>query len=367
MKRWIALVLLLICLAPPARAREATEQREEIAGRTAYILDYDWDLLPEWNAREYLEAPGTVAALYCDSASADALISLVPRDAAANASDYLLTQARNDMGAMVVGETVGPELIREADRLLDTVGRVYHIPMERIHLCAGGAAIDRWNDPLPAAVRARAASCDAILFGSIGAAKYNALPPEKNPARALLELRSVFGVTTNLRPVRLRPEQIDISPLKPEIIPGGFDILLVRDVRGGMLAAREQRHAVGKCGQSASDLEYYDERIVMHTARRAFEAASQRTGRLISLDKANVLASSVLWRQTVTRLAAEYPKVALEHRFIDTAAMDVIRAPQDFDVILTGNVFGDILADELAQPPSLAVRSLPRTGGGCIL
>ena len=110
MKRWIALVLLLICLAPSARAREATEQREEIAGRTAYILDYDWDLLPEWNAREYLEAPGTVAALYCDSASADALISLVPRDAAANASDYLLTQARNDMGAMVVGETVGPEL-----------------------------------------------------------------------------------------------------------------------------------------------------------------------------------------------------------------------------------------------------------------
>ncbi len=256
--------------------------------------------------------------------------------------------------ALIPGETVGPELIREADRLLDTVGRVYHIPMERIHLCAGGAAIDRWNDPLPAAVRARAASCDAILFGSIGAAKYNALPPEKNPARALLELRSVFGVTTNLRPVRLRPEQIDLSPLKPEIIPGGFDILLVRDVRGGMLAAREQRHAVGKCGQSASDLEYYDERIVMHTARRAFEAASQRTGRLISLDKANVLASSVLWRQTVTRLAAEYPKVALEHRFIDTAAMDVIRAPQDFDVILTGNVFGDILADELAQLSGIA-------------
>lgn len=256
--------------------------------------------------------------------------------------------------ALIPGETVGPELIREADRLLETVSRVYDIPLEKILLYAGGVALEQEGNPLRSAVKAQASACDAVLFGSIGASRYNSLPPEQNPARVLLELRAAFGVTTNLRPVRLRAEQIHCSPLRPELITGGFDILLVRDVRGGMLAAREQRHTVGECGQTASDLEYYDESIVEHTARRAFEAAAQRTGKLTSLDKANVLASSVLWRKTVTRIAADYPSVMLEHRFIDAAAMDVIRVPRDFDVVLTGNVFGDILADELAQLSGIA-------------
>ena len=209
--------------------------------------------------------------------------------------------------ALIPGETVGPELIREADRLLETVSRVYDIPLEKILLYAGGVALEQEGNPLPSAVKAQASACDAVLFGSIGASRYNSLPPEQNPARVLLELRAAFGVTTNLRPVRLRAEQIHCSPLRPELIPGGFDILLVRDVRGGMLAAREQWHTVGECGQTASDLEYYDESIVEHTARQAFEAAAQRTGKLTSLDKANVLASSVLWRKTVTRIAADYP------------------------------------------------------------
>ena len=257
--------------------------------------------------------------------------------------------------AIIPGDGVGPELADQAVKLfkaleeftnLRSAAPNVHFDLHLLKAC--GPSVDACGDPLPPAVLQEALECQAVLFGNIGARKYLSLPREQKPERALMEMRRAFGVCTNLRPVKLLPELKSFSPLRDEIIRDGFDILMVRDVSSGMLAG-ERYTGTGEGGREASDLEYYNEATIAKTASYAFRRARSRRKKVTSLDKANVLASSALWRQKVNELSAHYPGITLENRYVDAAAMDVIRAPGTFDVILTSNAYGDIIADELTE------------------
>lgn len=257
--------------------------------------------------------------------------------------------------AVIPGDGIGPELTDQAIKLFRTLETFTNLrsAAPNVHfdlhiLKACGASIDAYGDPMPDTVLQEALACQAVLFGNIGAKKYAEFPREKKPEQALLKMRQGFQVCTNLRPVRLLPELKAFSPLKESIIRDGFDILMVRDVSSGMLAG-EHCAGTGEAGREASDLEYYNETIIAKTASYAFRRAKNRRNKVTSLDKANVLASSALWRQKVIELSANYPGVVLENRYVDTASMDVIREPGIFDVILTSNAYGDIIADELTQ------------------
>lgn len=257
--------------------------------------------------------------------------------------------------AVIPGDGLGPELTNQAIKLLHTLEEFtnlrsaapnVHFDLHILEAC--GASIESCGDPMPEGVLKEALECQAVLFGNIGAKKYQHLPREKKPEQALMRMRQGLQVCTNLRPVRLLPELKAFSPLKESIIRDGFDILMVRDVSSGMLAGK---HVVGtgESGREACDLEYYNESIIAKTASYAFRRARNRRNKVTSLDKANVLASSALWRQKVIELSANYPDVVLENRYVDTASMDVIREPSVFDVILASNAYGDIIADELTQ------------------
>ncbi len=257
--------------------------------------------------------------------------------------------------AIIPGDGVGPELTCQAVKLFRALeaftslrSSVPNVHFELHMLEACGASIDRCGDPLPQELLKEAMQCRAVLFGNIGAKKYQSLPIRQRPERALTELRRAFQVCTNLRPVKLTRALKAFSPLKESIIKNGFDILVVRDVSSGMLA-NEHYAGTGAEGREASDLEYYSETAIAKTAGYAFRRARGRRGKVTSLDKANVLASGVLWREKVVELSASYPDVRLENRYVDAAAMDVIREPDAFDVILTSNAYGDIIADELTQ------------------
>lgn len=257
--------------------------------------------------------------------------------------------------AIIPGDGVGPELAEEAVKLLGTLEEFTNLRSAApdvhfdIHLLSAcGQSVDECGDPIPKAVLEEADQCQAVLFGNIGAKKYHSLPIEQKPERALMEMRRTMRVCTNLRPVKLFPALKSFSPLKESVIRDGFDILMVRDISGGMLAG-ERFSGTGNEGREASDVEYYNETIIAKTAGYAFRRARGRKHKVTSLDKANVLASSALWRQKVMELSCRYPTVTLENRYVDTAAMDVIREPGVFDVILASNVYGDIIADELTQ------------------
>lgn len=257
--------------------------------------------------------------------------------------------------AIIPGDGVGPELASQAIKLLHTLEEFTNLRSAApnvyfdLHILeACGASIDACGDPMPEEMLREALECQAVLFGNIGAKKYQSLPREQRPEQALMKMRQGLQVCTNLRPVRLLPELKSFSPLKESIIKDGFDILMVRDVSSGMLAGKHVT-GTGEAGREASDLEYYNETIIAKTAGYAFRRAKRRRNKVTSLDKSNVLASSALWRQKVIELSAAYPEVVLENRYVDTAAMDVIREPGAFDVILTSNAYGDIIADELTQ------------------
>lgn len=250
--------------------------------------------------------------------------------------------------ALIPGDTVGPELIRQVAVVLSAMGKRTGNTFQTVECIAGAAAVRRFGAPLPAASLRTAADCDAAILGNIGEQGFASAELKEKPEYALLELRKAYGVCTNIRPVFIRRGLEELSPLKHDFIKNGFDILLVRDILGGMLnGPRSNTHTAG--GYMASDLELYHESTVIASAKTAFEIASLRKHHVTSLDKANVLATSLLWRKTVTALSADYPGIHLSHQYIDNAAMNVIKSPGDFDVILTSNVFGDILSDELAQ------------------
>ena len=250
--------------------------------------------------------------------------------------------------AILPGDGIGPEIVDAAANVLETVAeRFGHAFAMKSHL-VGGAAIDVTDAALPPETLAACEASDAVLLGAVGGPKWDSLPSDRRPERAaLLPLRAKLGLFCNLRPAKVWDALADASPLKPEIAAGGIDLLVVRELTGGIYFGAHERTADGK---SARDVMGYSVEEIERIARTAFEAARKRRGKVTSVDKANVLETSKLWRETVTSLhAAEYADVELEHMYVDNAAMQLVRAPRRFDVILTENMFGDILSDEASQ------------------
>ncbi|HET9387633.1 MAG TPA: 3-isopropylmalate dehydrogenase [Gemmatimonadales bacterium] len=245
--------------------------------------------------------------------------------------------------AVLPGDGIGPEVIAQAVRVLDAVGERFELRFVLQTLPVGAAAVAVANDPLPPGTRAAVAGCDAVLLGAVGDPRLDSAPRELRPETGLLALRKLLNVYANLRPVALHPALLGASPLKPERLRG-VDLLVVRELTGGLYygepRGRNGTHAVNTLSYAVSEVE--------RVTRVAFEAARTRRRLVTSVDKANVLEVSQLWRETVTQVARAYPDVRLEHCYVDTAAMRLVSDPASFDVLLTENMFGDILSDEAA-------------------
>ncbi len=250
--------------------------------------------------------------------------------------------------AVIAGDGIGPEIVGEAVKVLGKVAEKFGHVFTFNEKLVGGAAYDAFGDCLPDDTLEACRSADAILLGAVGGPKWDALPGPKRPEkRALLTLRKELGLFANLRPAKVWPSLKGASPLKDEIIGEGLDLLVVRELTGGVYFGEHTRAADG---QSALDKMPYSVAEIERIARVAFESARKRRRHVVSVDKANVLETSRLWRETVQRLHdAEYSDVALEFMYVDNAAMQLVRAPSRFDVLLTENMFGDILSDEASQ------------------
>ncbi len=250
------------------------------------------------------------------------------------------------------GDGIGPEIVAEGRRVLDAVVASHGLNLEIEEHPFGGAAYDLHGHPLPESTLAPCREADAILLGAIGGPIYDKAPRDLRPERGLLGLRSALGLFANLRPAMLYPELSDASSLKPELV-AGLDIVILRELTGGIYFGSprgiEERDGV----RTGFNTMVYDENEIHRIAVRAFELCRARRpeggARLCSVDKANVLEVSELWRETVTRVSADYPNVELSHMYVDNAAMQLIRAPKQFDVIVTGNLFGDVLSDAAAM------------------
>jgi 3-isopropylmalate dehydrogenase len=251
---------------------------------------------------------------------------------------------------ILAGDGIGPEVMAEALRVLDAVETKFDFKVSRSWHLVGGAAIDATGHPLPDETLTACERADAILFGSVGGPKWENLPPDIQPERgALLPLRKHFGLFANLRPGVCLPALTHASPVKQELIADGFDVLCVRELTGGVYFGKPKGRHEENGEPVALDTMIYKKSEIEHIARVAFTAAMGRGKKLLSVDKANVLASSVLWRETMIEIAGEFPEVELSHMYVDNAAMQLIRRPGSFDVLVTENLFGDILSDELAM------------------
>ena len=252
--------------------------------------------------------------------------------------------------AVLAGDGIGPEVMEQALLVLDALEARFGFSTQRTACHVGGAGIDHCGKALPAETLAACEAADAILFGSVGGPKWDALPPDERPERgALLPLRKHFSLYANLRPGICMPELVGASPLKESLITGGFDILCVRELTGGMYFGEPKFYGERNGEVMAIDTLVYKRSEVERIGRVAFEAARGRRKALCSVDKANVLSSSVMWRDVMNALAPEYPDVRLSHMYVDNAAMQLVRNPRQFDVIVTENTFGDILTDEMAM------------------
>jgi 3-isopropylmalate dehydrogenase len=252
--------------------------------------------------------------------------------------------------AVLAGDGIGPEVMREAVKVLDAVSAVHGIDFELTEGLVGGASIDANGAALTSETISLCASSDAVLFGSVGGPKWESLPADQQPERAaLLPLRKHFGLFCNLRPARLFASLAGASPLRPDAVEGGFDILCVRELTGGIYFGEPKGRDGEGADERAFDTLIYTRGEIERIARLAFDAARLRSKRVTSVDKANVLVSMVLWREVVTEVAKEYPDVALEHIYVDNATMQLLKRPRDFDVLLCGNMFGDIISDECAM------------------
>jgi len=250
--------------------------------------------------------------------------------------------------AVMPGDGIGPEVTAQALKVLQAVVGSAQ-PLELAHAAIGQAGIDTAGDPLPAATSEIARKADAILFGSAGMPGDEAIPFMMRPGASLLRLRKELGLFANFRPAFLFPELIGASTLRPEVVDG-LDILILRELTGDVYFGEPRGRGVNAAGErEAFNTMRYSEPEVERIAHVAFRTARARKRRLCSVDKANVLEVMQLWRETVTRVGAEYPDVELTHLFVDAAAMQLMRAPKQFDVIVTGNIFGDILSDAAAM------------------
>ncbi len=250
--------------------------------------------------------------------------------------------------AVSAGDGIGEELLRQAKKLFAALEQRDSVRFALTEVTTCGPAADAWGTAFRKEDLETVKQCRAILFGNIGDPKRVSAEGKLSSVYALTSARRAFQVCTSSRPVRIFPATAELSPLKPSITEKGMDILIVRDLMGGMIAGERHRwHGAG--GEEASDLEYYTEEMIRHSAVFAFRAAKRRRQVLTSVDKANVLYSSKLWRQTVMEIGKEYPEVSLNHHYVDNAAMELLVEPSVFDVVLASNVFGDILSDEIAQ------------------
>lgn len=252
--------------------------------------------------------------------------------------------------AVLAGDGIGPEVMTEALNVLGVVSEKFSISLAFDRQLVGGAAIDGTGGALPPETLKACEEADAILFGSVGGPKWESLPPAEQPERAaLLPLRKHFGLFANLRPAVCLPELTHASPLHPRIVEGGFDVLCVRELTGGLYFG-EPKYLRKEGGEEfAVDTMIYWENEIRRIANVAFEAARLRRRGVTSIDKANVLQNGVLWRRIVTETARDYPDVTLNHLYVDNAAMQLIKNPKAFDVVLAENLFGDILSDEMAM------------------
>ncbi len=250
--------------------------------------------------------------------------------------------------AVLPGDGVGTEVIAEALKVLAALRRE-GLAFEMEQASVGGAAYDTSGDPLPEPTLELARKADAILFGAVGGPRYDALPREKRPEQALLRLRKELNLFANLRPASVFPELADASTLKPEVV-AGLDILIVRELTGDIYFGRPRgiRKLEGGMREGFDTMRYTDE-VIRRIAHAAFLAALKRNRRLCSVDKANVLETSQLWREVVSTVGKEYAAVELTHMYVDNAAMQLLKNPRQFDVIVTGNMFGDILSDEASM------------------
>ena len=250
--------------------------------------------------------------------------------------------------AVIKGDGIGPEVVDAATSVLDKVGEKYGHSFRYEYVLAGGAAIDQVGECLPSETVRTCKESDGVLLGAVGGPKWDDVPGDQRPERALLGLRKELGLYANLRPAMVFDELSAASPLKAEIIAGGLDILVVRELTGGIYFGERATKETPE-GLVAYDVEKYSEGEIRRIAKTAFDMAMKRNRHVTSVDKANVLDSSRLWRKIVAEVAEEYPEVTLDNMYVDNAAMQLVRNPKQFDVILTSNIFGDILSDEASQ------------------
>jgi len=250
--------------------------------------------------------------------------------------------------AILPGDGIGPEIVAQAVRVLDKL-RADGLKVETETAPLGGAAYDQYGEPYPEATRTLARAADAILLGAVGGPQYDTLPRDKRPERGLLAIRKDLGLFGNLRPAMLYPELAGASTLKPEVV-AGLDIMIVRELTGDIYFGQPRGIHVNEAGEREGyNTMRYSESEIRRIAKVAFDIAMKRNKKLCSVDKANVLECTEFWKEIVTDVAKSYPEVELSHMYVDNAAMQLVRNPKQFDVIVTGNIFGDILSDEASM------------------
>lgn len=248
--------------------------------------------------------------------------------------------------ALVPGDGIGPDIIAEALKVMGAVGTKFNHKFDYSFYLAGGTAIDSVGVPLPESTMLGCKDAEAVLLGAVGGPKWDHLGGDMRPEKALLGLRGGLGLFCNLRPAILYSQLAQACPLKPSLIEGGLDIMVVRELTGGIYFGKRGRN---KAQDKAFDTMAYTKKEVERIVRMAFDIAMKRNKRLTSVDKANILETSRLWRSVVDAMAPEYPDVSVNHMYVDNAAMQLVRNPRQFDVIVTENMFGDILSDEASQ------------------
>ena len=250
--------------------------------------------------------------------------------------------------ALLRGDGIGPEIVDSAVRVLKAVGEKFGRSFTFTPYLIGGAAIDEVGEPLPKETVEGCLQADSVLLGAVGGPKWDGLAGNVRPEKALLGIREAMGLYTNLRPAKLYAALKEECPLRADIVENGFDIMIVRELTGGIYFG-ERGYRQGKYGEEAYDTESYSRMEIERIARVAFETARKRRKKLTSIDKANVLETSRLWRKIIHEIALEYPDVEVADMLVDNAAMQLVRNPSQFDVIVTSNMFGDILSDEASQ------------------
>lgn len=250
--------------------------------------------------------------------------------------------------AVIRGDGIGPEIVGQAVRVLDKIAEIYGHTFNYTDVDMGGCAIDKWGDPLPEEMLKKCIESDSVLLGAVGGDKWNDVPGPKRPEKGLLRLRAGMGVYSNNRPARIWPQLGEASPLRHEIVEKGIDFIIVRELIGGIYFGEHRTDEID--GQSvATDILKYSESEIERIGRIGFETAQKRRKKLCSVEKSNVLDSSRLWKKVIHRLADEYPDVELTDMLVDNCAMQIVKNPAQFDVIVTENMFGDILSDEASM------------------